>query len=131
VVTGKSKPRVSRWQKRFMAEGADGLLRGKIRPAGIESLDQSVVDQIAKLTLEPQEQKVTHWTVRKMAKAVGVAASSIVKIWHTQVNTAKAEKRRLTSVADLQTAINSFIKKHNKVSAPLRVESGSRRSHRR
>jgi hypothetical protein len=94
-VTGKSKPRVPRWQKRFLAEGVDGLLRGKIRPAGIASLDQSVVDQIAKLVLEPQEQEVTHWTVRAMAKAVGVAASSIARIWHTQVNTAKAEKRRL------------------------------------
>jgi hypothetical protein len=106
VVTGKSKPRVSRWQKRFMAEGADGLLRGKIRPAGIESLDQSVVDQIAKLTLEPQEQKVTHWTVRKMAKAVGVAASSIVKIWHTQ---ARLEQCRRNGCRTVLTKLLKYL----------------------
>src|SRR3546814_2373233 len=25
---------------------------------------------------------ISHWTVRAMAKAVGIAASSVVKIWH-------------------------------------------------
>lgn len=34
------------------------------------------------LTLEPPGHEATHWTVRAMAKAVGIAASSVVKIWH-------------------------------------------------
>lgn len=34
------------------------------------------------LTLEPPVHEATHWTVRAMAKAVGTAASSVVKIWH-------------------------------------------------
>ena len=82
VATGKSKPCVWRWQERFMAEGVDGLLRDKTRPPGIAPLDTSVVDKVVKLTLEPPSHEATHWTVRAMAKAVGVAASSIVKIWH-------------------------------------------------
>jgi hypothetical protein len=40
------------------------------------------VDQVVALTLETPKQEATHWTVRAMAKAVGIAASSVVKIWH-------------------------------------------------
>jgi len=60
TATGKSKTCVWRWQERFMAQGVDGLLRDQSRPPGIAAL------------------KATHWTVRAMAKAVGIAASSVV-----------------------------------------------------
>jgi transposase len=80
--TGKSKTCVWRWQERFMAEGVDGLLRDKSRPPGIAPLDRELVDQVVALTLETPKQEATHWTVRAMAKAVGIAASSVVKIWH-------------------------------------------------
>ena len=36
--TGKSKVTVWRWQERFMAQGIDGLLRDKTRPARIAAL---------------------------------------------------------------------------------------------
>jgi transposase len=80
--TGKSKPCVWRWQERFMSEGVDGLLRDKSRPPGIAPLDGEPVEQVVALTLEPPRQEATHWTVRAMAKAVGIAASSFVKIWN-------------------------------------------------
>ncbi|TAV41117.1 IS630 family transposase, partial [Rhizobium leguminosarum] len=80
--TGKSKPCVWRWQERFMSEGVDGLLRDKSRPPGMAPLESDVVEQVVALTLEPPRQEATHWTVRAMANAVGIAASSVVKIWH-------------------------------------------------
>ncbi len=80
--TGKSKPRVWRWQERFMSEGVDGLLRDKSRPPGTAPLTGELVERVVALTLEPPMQEATHWTVRAMAKAVGIAASSVVKIWH-------------------------------------------------
>ena len=82
AATGKSKTCVWRWQERFMAEGVDGLLRDKTRPPGIAPLKTTLVDKVVALTLEPPEHEATHWTVRAMAKAVGIAASSVVKIWH-------------------------------------------------
>lgn len=82
AATGKSKPCVWRWQERFMAEGVDGLLRDKSRPPGIAPLDKAVVDKVVKLTLSLPDHEATHWTVRAMAKAMGIAASSVVKIWH-------------------------------------------------
>jgi transposase len=80
--TGKSKPCVWRWQERFMAEGVEGLLRDKSRPPGIAPLDDELVERVVALTLDQPRQEATHWTVRAMAKAVGIAASSVVKIWH-------------------------------------------------
>jgi len=80
--TGKSKTCVWRWQERYMAEGVDGLLRDKTRPPGIAPLETTLIDKVVALTLEPPAQEATHWTVRAMAKAMGIAASSVVKIWH-------------------------------------------------
>jgi hypothetical protein len=79
--TGKSKTCVWRWQERYMAQGVDGLLRDKTRPPGIAPLETALVDKVVALTLEPPAQEATHWTVRAMAKVVGIAASSVVKIW--------------------------------------------------
>ena len=80
--TGKSKTCVWRWQERLMAEDVDGLLHDKTRPPGIAPLDAALVDKIVALTLAPPGHEATHWTVRAMAKAVGIAASLVVKIWH-------------------------------------------------
>lgn len=80
--TGKSKPCVWRWRERFMAEGVDGLLRNKSRPPGIAPLDDELVERDVALTLDQPRQEATHWTVRAMARTVGIAASSVVKIWH-------------------------------------------------
>jgi hypothetical protein len=82
AATGKSKTCVWRWQERFMADGVDGLLRDKTRPPGIAPLEARLVDKVVALTLEPPAQEATHWTVRAMARAVGIAASTVVKIWH-------------------------------------------------
>ena len=64
-----------------MEQGVDGLLRDKSRPPGIAPLEAALVDKVVALTLEPPAQEATHWTVRAMAKAVGISASSVVKIW--------------------------------------------------
>ena len=82
AATGKSKTCVWRWQERFMAAGVDGLLRDKTRPPGIAPLKPALVEKVVALTLEPPDYEATHWTVRAMAKAAGIAASSVVKIWH-------------------------------------------------
>ena len=65
-----------------MAEGVNGLLRDKTRPPGIAPLPSTLVDKVVALTLEPPPGEATHWTVRAMTKTVGIAASSVVKIWH-------------------------------------------------
>ena len=75
--TGRSKPTVWRWQARFAAEGVDGLLRDKTRPPGKKPLAASVIRQVVTKTTTEKPPAATHWTARAMAKAVGIAVSSV------------------------------------------------------
>jgi transposase len=79
--SGQSKPTVWRWQARFAAEGVEGLLRDKTRPPGRPPLAASVVQQVLTKTTTQTPPAATHWSARAMAKAVGIAASSVQKIW--------------------------------------------------
>jgi len=82
AATGKSKTCVWRGHEWFMAEGVDGSLRDKARPPGIAPLEATLIDKVVALTLEPPSHDATHSKVRAMAKAVSIATSSVVKIWH-------------------------------------------------
>jgi transposase len=79
--TGKSKTCVWRWQERFAAEGVDGLLRDKTRPSRIAKLAPSIAERVVALTMEEPPGETTHWTGAAMAKAVGISASSVRRIW--------------------------------------------------
>ena len=79
--TGKSKSCVWRWQERFAAEGADGLLRDKTRRSRIPKLDPSVAERVVGLTMEQPGGETTHWTGAAMAEAAGVSVSSVQRIW--------------------------------------------------
>ena len=81
AATGKAKTCVWRWQERFATEGVDGLLRDKTRPPGKPSVEKGLVEEIVRRTLEPPPHEATHWTLRAMAKAVGLAASTVQGIW--------------------------------------------------
>ena len=79
--TGKSKTCVWRWQERFMQEGYDGLLRDKTRPSRIPAMDGDTVERVVALTQTDPPAEATHWTSGMMAKAVGISASSVQRIW--------------------------------------------------
>ena len=64
-----------------MTEGVAGLLREKSRPPGIAPLPAETVDQVLSLTGAPPPGEATHWTVRAMAKAVGISRASVQRIW--------------------------------------------------
>ena len=81
VATGKSKTCVWRWQERFMVAGVDGLLHEKTRPPGIPKTDADKTGSVIRLTQAPPPPDATHWTLRALAKAVGLAASTVHCIW--------------------------------------------------
>ncbi len=64
-----------------MTEGVDGLLSDRTRPPGKAPVAPSRVEDVVRLTLEPPPHEATHWTARAMAKAVGLAVSTVQKIW--------------------------------------------------
>jgi len=74
--TAKSKTAVWRWQKRFMEEGVEGLLRDKTRPSRVQPLGPEVAERVVALTLAEPPGETTHWTGRAMARAAGISLSS-------------------------------------------------------
>jgi transposase len=81
AATGTAKTTVWRWQERFMAEGVDGLLRDRTRPPGRSPVPEEHAARVVKMTLKPPPHEATHWTGRAMAKAVGLAVSTVQRIW--------------------------------------------------
>src|SRR6056297_1463006 len=79
--TGAAKTTVWRWQARFMAEGAEGLLRDKTRPPGRAPVTDDRTAAVVAMTLKPPPHEATHWTARAMAGAAGLAVSTVQKIW--------------------------------------------------
>ena len=79
--TGTSKTCVWRWQQRFMEEGVDGLLRDKTRPSRIPRLGPEVAERVVALTLADPPTETTHWTADLMARASGISASAVRRIW--------------------------------------------------
>ncbi len=64
-----------------MAEGVAGLLRDRTRPPGIAPTAEETVADVLRLTLEEPPGEATHWTLRAMARRVGIAPSTVQGIW--------------------------------------------------
>ncbi|MGH7032002.1 MAG: helix-turn-helix domain-containing protein [Stellaceae bacterium] len=75
-----------RWQARFMAEGADGLLHEATRPAGKPPLSAQMIARVVAMTLAEPPGEAMHWTCRAMARAAGVSHCSVQRIWAARVN---------------------------------------------
>jgi len=76
-----SKPTIRRWRTRYMEAGVDGLCRDKTRPPGKAPLGAEVINRVLEKTLTEVPPDATHWSLRTMAKAVGIAPSSVQAIW--------------------------------------------------
>lgn len=80
---GKAKVSVWRWQARYLAAGIDGLLHDKTRPSRIPRLATDLVERVIARTQGPPPGEATHWTVRAMAREVGISPASVQRIWAT------------------------------------------------
>ncbi len=78
---GKSKPTVWRWRERFLEEGVAGLLRDRDRGSGRPPLGERVMALVLTKTMRETPPNATHWSVRAMARAVGISHTSVQRIW--------------------------------------------------
>jgi transposase len=79
--TGKGKAGVWRWQARYLEDGVDGLLRDRTRPSRIPRLATDLVERVVARTQGRPPGEATHWTVRAMAKDIGISPASVQRIW--------------------------------------------------
>lgn len=81
AATGKSHLTVRRWRRRFLAKGVAGLLKDASRPPRRKPLAAEKIAEVVHMTLHTKPANATHWSVRTMAAAAGLSASSIQRIW--------------------------------------------------
>ena len=79
-LVGKSKVTVWRWQERYLAKGIAGLRRDATRP-GQAAAERRGDRRVVHKTLHETPEAATHWSIRKMARAVGLSYTSVQRIW--------------------------------------------------
>src|SRR5258706_2551411 len=73
---------VCKWRGRFVTERLDGLY-DEPRPGAKRTITDDQVEQVIVRTLETTPRGATHWSTRKMPKAVGLSHTAISRMWHT------------------------------------------------
>ena len=88
---------VGRWRKRFL-EGRVGALYDEPRPGAPRTVSDEKVDEVVRLTLEETPRNATHWSVRLMAKRVGLPPATVHRIWQAfSLQPHRAEHFRLSN----------------------------------
>lgn len=77
---GCSRGTVSKWRRRYLASGLDGLL-DKPRPGAPRSVSDATVEDVIVRTLETKPKAATHWSIRLLARETGLGASTVHRIW--------------------------------------------------
>jgi transposase len=71
---------VGKWRRRFLEERIAGLL-DEPRPGAPRKITDDKVEDVIVRTLESTPKGATHWSTREMARATGLSAMTISRIW--------------------------------------------------
>ena len=77
---GASRPAVIRWERRFADFGVAGLLRDAAGRGAKPSIPEAKKEKLITQATRPPPNR-TRWSVRSMAREVGVAPSTVQRIW--------------------------------------------------
>jgi transposase len=78
---GVSRPTVTKWRNRFAERRLEGLT-DEPRPGRPRTITDERVEQVVIATLESTPRDATHWSTRSMAREIGIAPDSVMRIWH-------------------------------------------------
>jgi transposase len=79
-LVGTTRQTVRTWRKRFGKHRLDGL-DDEPRCGAPRKVGDEQIEHIVTKTLETKPKDATHWSTRGMAKASGVSASTVHRIW--------------------------------------------------
>ena len=71
---------VGKWRQRFVDGRLEGLL-DEPRPGAPRTITDKQIEDVIVQTLESTPRGATHWSTREMARATGLSAMSISRIW--------------------------------------------------
>jgi len=77
---GVNPSTVARWRGRFIKERLQGLM-DEPRPGAPRQVGDELIEELLVRTLETTPRGATHWSTRSMAKASGVSASTVGRVW--------------------------------------------------
>jgi transposase len=105
---GVSVPTVGLWRTRFRERGLAGLADGPRsgRPA---VYGREIRERVLATTLTPPE-GATHWSTRRLAKAVGVSPNTILRIWREgRLKPHRVETFKFSSDPDLVAKVTDVV----------------------
>ncbi len=77
---GVSVPTVLLWRRRFRERGLEGLADAP-HPGRPRTYGREVRERVLAETLSPPDDATTHWSRARLARRVGVSASTVGRIW--------------------------------------------------
>ncbi len=77
---GLSRLSVGLWRRRYIAHGIQGL-NDELRPGRPRTISDEKVASLVYKTLHTKPKDSTHWSVRSMARQMGVSAPTVNRVW--------------------------------------------------
>lgn len=71
---------VGKWRRRFIERRVSGLL-DEPRPGAPRQITDAQIEDVIVRTLESTPRGATHWSTREMARATGLSAMTISRVW--------------------------------------------------
>jgi transposase len=78
---GVSRPTVTKWRNASRSVGCRGLWTSRV-PVGPRTITDEQVEKVVIATVESTPRDATHWSTRSMAREIGIAPDSVMRIWH-------------------------------------------------
>src|SRR5664279_149333 len=89
---GVSKTTVWRWQEYFAEAGVEGLVEGRSKPPGRKPISAAIKLKVVEKTVKERPVNATHWSVRSMAKEIGISHTSVQRMGRTRSQAASRQK---------------------------------------
>ncbi len=100
---------VGKWRRRFLLHGVDGLL-DEPRSGAPRTLPDARIEAVIVRTLESLPEGATHWSTRGMAKASGVSAASVGRIWRAfGLQPHRSESFKLSTDPDFVAKVRDIV----------------------
>ena len=76
-------PTISRWKKRFLADGVNGLLERRHPGQKATVITPKLQARVLEATRRKPQDGSTHWSVRKLARELNLSKDTVHRIWRT------------------------------------------------
>ena len=76
-------PTISRWKKRFLADGVNGLLERPHPGQKPSVITPKLQARVLEATRHKPKDGSTHWSVRKLARELNLSKDTVHRIWRT------------------------------------------------